>query len=574
MLERSLAIATVVLIVFLGEEAMRADESAKQMANGAVPAAPAFLALKIEGGFDNAQLHGVRVEDADRASPRVIIAGNLDVEGLPEKGRDVNRFLHWNFRLVNCKGRTVRFELYQSKANLWPSMTMVPTIRYADGQVELVRGITSKNYGPALDAQGQPIRNMQKLGVFFSHRFRDEPATVSYCLPFTNDDIAALAADFKSNKSVTVNTLGQTPLFKLPLYQFVVTDPSVPDRDKKGVWLYAGEDPWEFPGVYALAGFTRFVASDDPLAQEFRRKFVLSAIPHVNPDALHRGDTNFYLDATGRSIINTGLSWKRTDIVANEMIKAAMHKWKDDGRSVDFMTSMHSSCFWTAVMRIDWAYDQAVARKFIDEVYAKKYIPWAAGKAMGTPAEVQTDSLGGHVASKLWPDRTIHFGQHLEQIVLPKWELLGLKEAKWPEELPTDYLRCQKDDLYTQGELFARAVAEFYGVTVPSEKVPPFLMCGDVDQYTGKPGEPRAFSVLYRDLEGREPRFVKLSVGGKTVEMKRAAGQTAVKGFLYEGAVPLSAGDNSYSFEASNGIQAIRYPRTGSFLGPYVVEQP
>ena len=30
----------------------------------------------------------------------------------------------------------------------------------------------------------------------------------------------------------------------------------------------------------------------------------------------------------------------------------------------------------------------------------------------------------------------------------------------------------------------------------------------------------------------------------------------------------------SCSFETSNGIQTIRYPRTGAFLAPYVVEQP
>lgn len=535
------------------------------LAAAAEPTATPYPELKIEGGFDNAQLHGLRVEEATAASPRVVIGGTLDVEGMPEKARDVNRFIHWHFRLTGCQGRTVRFELYYSKAGLWPMKTLVPVVRYADGRVELVRGVEARSFGPAVG------RNMEKVGVTWSHRFRQEPATISYSMPFGNDDLARLVADLKGNQTVAVHELGKTPLFQLPLYQIVVTDAGVPDKDKRGVWLFGGEDPWEFPGIAALAGFVRFAASDDPLAVEFRKRFVLSAIPLVNPDAVRRGDTNFYLDAAGRDIINTGLSWKRTDIAAHELIKAALRKWKDDGRAVDLMASMHSSCFWNAVMRIDWAYDQAVAQRFIDQVYAKKYIPWAAGKGMGTPADL-SGTLGASLGATLWPDRLMFFGMHLEQIVMPKWELLGTAKAKWPDDLPKDYLRCQKDDLATQGELFARAVAEFYGLTVPAEKVPPLLMCGDVDAYAGKLGEPRTYSVLYRDLEGREATFVRLTVGGKTVEMKRVAGQTPVKGLLYEAAVPLAADDNSFWFETSNGVRTVRYPRSGSLLGPYGAE--
>ena len=538
---------------------------AVSVAGGELPTPSAYPELKIEGGFDNAQLHGLRVDEPKAAVPRVVIGGTLDVEGMPEKARDGNRFIHWNFRLTGCKDRTVRFDLYYAKAYLWPMKMLVPVVTYADGSVELVRGVETRSFGPAAG------RNMEKVGATWSHRFRQEPATISFSMPFTNDDVARLVSSLKGNQAVVVRELGRTPVFQLPLYQIVVTDPSVPDKDKKGVWLHGGEDPWEFPGIAALAGFVQFVAGDDPLAVEFRKRFVLSAIPLVNPDAVHRGDTNFYLDAGGRDIINTSLSWKRTDIAAHELIKAALRKWKDDGRAVDLMATMHSSCFWSAVIRTNWAYDQTVAQRFIDQVYAKKYIPWAAGKGMAAPADM-SGMLGASLGATLWPDRLLFFGLHLEQIVMPKRELLGMAKAAGPDDLPKDYLRCQKEDLAAQGELFARAVAEFYGLTVPPEQVPPYLVAGDVDQYTGKAGELRTYSVLYRDLEGRKPKFVRLIVGGKTVDMKCVAGQTPVKGYLYEAAIPLAAGDNSYSFETSNGIQTVRYPRTGTLLGPYVAE--
>ena len=567
-------VVAVLVAVWLSPAAMGQDKPAggsegqpAALAGETVPAGAAKLPeLKVEGGFDNAQLHGLRVEDASSESPRVVIAGTQTVEGLPEKGRDPNRFLHWNFRLTGCKGRTVRFELYYARANPWPMRTIVPTVRYdAPGErVELVRGVEVKSYGPA---QG---RFMEKVGVTWSHRFRDEPAYVSYCLPFSNDTLADFVAEMKPSKFAAVNELGKTPLFQLPLHQIVVTDSSVPDKEKRGVWLYGGEDPWEFPGVYACAGFVKFAAGADPLAVEFRKRFVLSAIPLVNPDAVHRGDTNFYMDPNGRDIINTGLSWGRTDIAANELIKAAMRKWKDDGRAVDIMTTMHSSCFWAAVLRIDWAYDQAVAQKFIDEVYAQKYIPWAAGQAMGTPADM-SGTLGAQVAAKLWPDRLLFFGQHLEQIIMSQRVLLGLEKPKLPDDLPTDYLRCQKEDLLTQGELFARAVAEFHGLKVEPEQIPPFLMCGDVGRYWGKAGEDCTYTVLYRDLEGRAPKFVRLHVGGKTIEMKREAGEKPVNGVLFKAAVPLAEGNNEFSFETSNGIMEVRYPKSGALLGPYVI---
>ena len=528
--------------------------------------ARALPAVKIEGGYDNAQIAGIRVEEASAESPRVVIGGTIAVEGVPEKTRDHNRFIHWNFRLSGCKGRTVRFELYLDKANSWTMRTVVPVVRYADGTVELIRGIEVKSYGPA---EG---RNMEKVAGFFSHRFRSEPAQVSYCLPFTNETAGELAAELKANKTAAVIGLGKTPLFNLPVWQFVVTDPNVPDKDKKGVWLYSCEDPWEFPGTYALAGFVRFAAGDDPLAAEFRKRFVLSAIPLVNPDAVHRGDTNFYLDPGGRNIINTGLSWKRTDIAPHELIKAAMRKWKADGRSLDLMTSMHSSCFWSAVLRIDWAHDSNVARRFIDEVYAKKYIPWAAGKGMASAPDM-SGTLGASLGAELWPDRLLYFGQHLEEIVMPRAELLGTAKVRLPEELQQDILPCQPpEDLLAQGELFARAVCEFYGVKVPAEKVPPFLMCGLVDRYWAAGGTPLAYTVLYRDTEGRAAKFVRLQIGGKTIEMKAAAGADPVKGVLYTATEKLVEGDNGYSFTASNGAMEIRYPKKGAFPGAYAVK--
>jgi hypothetical protein len=525
--------------------------------------------LKVEGGFDNAQVAGVRVEDAASESPRVIIAGTQAVEGMPQKARDVNRLIHWNIKLTGLGGRLIRFELYLDKASPYAMRTLVPTVYYGSpgeaGGIELVRAVEYKSYGPSASAK------LEKSGVFFTHRFRQDTACISYSLPFNNDSIAALAKDLKANKFVTVHELGKTPIFQLPLNQFVVNDPCVPDKDKKGVWLYAGEDPWEFPGMWGLDGFLRFACSEDPLAAEFRRKFILSAIPHVNPDALHRGDTNFYMDEKGRDIINTGLSWKRTDIAANEMIKAAMRKWKEDGRSLDFMTTMHSSCFWAAVLRTDWAYDANAAKVFKDGVYSAKYIPWAAGQGMGTPADM-SGTLGASLGAELWPDRLLFFAQHLEQIVMPKSKLLGMKLPQWPEGLPQEFLRCQQPDLLTQGELFARAVCEFYGVKVPAEKVPPFLMCGDVDRYGAAAGQPIHYTVLYRDVEGRAAKFVRMTVAGKTVEMTPIAGADPVKGILYDAAEKLAAGDNGFSFAASNGAIEIRYPKAGAFLGPRAEE--
>jgi hypothetical protein len=550
-------------VVTLLSAAARADEPAQ-------PGVAPWPEIKVEGDFDNAQVTGVRVEGGATAEPRVILGGTTAVEGLPEKPRDVNRLLHFHLRLTHCRGRTVRFEVYLNKAATGPLHTTVPVVRYADGRIELARVTEVKSYGPALDKAGQPIKGLERVAYIFTHRFRDEPARVSYSMPLTNETLADLATELKGNRFVTINELGRTPLFDLPLRQFVVTDPTVPDKDKKGVWLYAGEDPWEMPGSYGCAGFLRFVAGDDPLAREFRRRFVVSVIPHVNPDALRRGDTNFYLDAAGVGLINTALSWKRTDIVVHERIKAALRTWKVDGRSLDFSATVHSSCFWTAVIRIDWAADHALAQKFIDEVYAKKYVPWAAGRKMGTPADM-SGSLMGSLGAELYGDRLVHYGLHLEQIIFPVSDLLGTPA---PKDLARDVLRCQQADLYTQGELLARAVAEFYGVKTDPKNVPPMLLCGDVSSYWGRPGETRTYTVLYRDTEGREPQYVRLNLGGKPVEMKREAGRDAVKGLLYQVTASLAAGTNDFFFETSNGAVALRYPPTGAFAGPYAVDAP
>ncbi len=513
-----------------------------------------FPAVTLAGGYDNAQINGIRVEDATAASPRVIIAGTVPVGGVPEKTRDRHRFIHWNFRLSNCADRTVRFELYIDSGNPQIFAQIVPVVRYPDGTVELMRGIELKSYG---QAKG---KWMETLGAFFSHRFRADLAQISYCLPFTNDMAADLASQLKADKNTTVIDLGKTPLFNLPTWQFIVTDPAVPDKDKRGIWLHSCEDPWEFPGTFNLVGFVRFATGNDPLAVEFRKRFVLSVIPFVNPDAVHRGDTNFYLDPNGRDIINGALSWKRVDIVPHELIKGAMRKWKSDGRSLDFMTSMHSAVCAQANMRIDWAYDAKIAQRFKEEIFEKKYIPWAASTGVARGADMSA-TLGASLAAQLWPDRLIFAMQHLENLVWYYDKEVGIRRCQQPE------------DNFIQGELEARSLCEFYDVKVPLNQIPPFLMCGLVDQYWAAASTPMNYTVLYRDTEGRAAQFVRLHIGNKTIEMKAISGTDPVKGIVYSATEPLAEGKNDYSFTTSNGAIEIHYPRNGTFVGAYTVKR-
>ena len=106
-----------------------------------------------------------------------------------------------------------------------------------------------------------------------------------------------------------------------------------------------------------------------------------------------------------------------------------------------------------------------------------------------------------------------------------------------------------------------------------SKNRPPFLSLGSVSPSTGTIRDTFTYEVTYSDPEGDIPSYVRVYVDGTSYAMNYVSG-TYTAGALYRYSTTLPAGSHTYYFEASDGLDTVRLPPTGTYSGPSVGLQP
>jgi len=78
------------------------------------------------------------------------------------------------------------------------------------------------------------------------------------------------------------------------------------------------------------------------------------------------------------------------------------------------------------------------------------------------------------------------------------------------------------------------------------------------------------FSVYYKDGYARAPKYVRVCIGKKKVDMKLIEGQKGdyIKGLKYTCTVQVSKGNNDFYIEASNGTSKRRIRKHIYSTGP------
>jgi hypothetical protein len=179
-------------------------------------------------------------------------------------------------------------------------------------------------------------------------RFRPASNTVwiAHVPPYTHSDLLRLLDEVGRSPHARVEVIGKTAQNR-NLHLVTVTDSSVPDAGKKTVWLMARQHGWETGTSFALEGALRFITSDDPAAQAWRRKTVFKFSPMANPDACANGWVRF--NANG---FDPNRHWDEVDLRDKESlrqmpeiwyVKKAVHAWLDAGRSIDVMVNLHNT---------------------------------------------------------------------------------------------------------------------------------------------------------------------------------------------------------------------------------------
>ena len=439
-----------------------------------------------------------------------------------------DRELWFNFKITGCKGREVTF---LEATNAQPGFRVV---RYKE---------PTEPFATPYELTETHVKGVWK------HKFREDTAYGSFAYPAPNAMVDHYIAQIKDNPYVEVRSLGQSTFFGLDMPLLLITDKSVPDKDKKVVYLTSREDSYEADGTLAILGAIKYLLSDDPMAQEIRKKCLYVVVPIFSRDGAKIGATNWPLKNDNSKFTYFPLIWKDNEegIKEIELLKSFFEAWKKDGKVINAFHSLHCAPYWQCGL-----YFRPNPNDPESKPRLQAYLDSVRNRCL-RHYTILTNPPGEKYMFRWLQERfpaIVGGNAHVDSIVPA--------EGRRPVE-----------DLYEDGELFVRADAEYFGVPIPKE-TPPFLFAGGASLICGKPGDPVTYHVFYRDILGRDATEVRLVVGAHAYAMKKVASETNKDGDEYQCIVPLGPAANDYYMEASNGVRKRRIPENYRQLGPYI----
>jgi len=122
-----------------------------------------------------------------------------------------------------------------------------------------------------------------------SKRFEKDTVYIAYYIPY---DFSYLQCRMKqwctAGNIVKLDTIGWS-YQKRPLQLMTITNPSVPDSQKRRIYIHGRVHPSETPASWHLDGMIDAILANTPQAKEYRRQMVFYILPIANPDGVAEG---------------------------------------------------------------------------------------------------------------------------------------------------------------------------------------------------------------------------------------------------------------------------------------------
>lgn len=175
----------------------------------------------------------------------------------------------------------------------------------------------------------------------FSHEFTTDTVRLAFHDPYTVTRVESKIAGWKQSHYCTAEIIGES-VEKRPLTHLTITDVSIPNEGKVGVWVIARQHAAEVTGSYVMEGMVDYLLSDDPGAKLLRTKTVFNVIPMVNPDGVYAG--NYRQNVNG---INLNRVWNGTASFTKSpevaYVQKAIKEWVDGGNNYTYFFDLHST---------------------------------------------------------------------------------------------------------------------------------------------------------------------------------------------------------------------------------------
>ncbi len=130
---------------------------------------------------------------------------------------------------------------------------------------------------------------------YFEKTFIEDTVYVAYYTPYNFSFLQERLSEWGESEFVKLDTLGFTE-HNFPVQEIILTDPSVPDENKKRVWIHARTHPGETPSSWHFDGIVQELLKDDDAIDYYRKNIIFYLYPFNNPEGVFygRSRTNYY----------------------------------------------------------------------------------------------------------------------------------------------------------------------------------------------------------------------------------------------------------------------------------------
>jgi hypothetical protein len=163
---------------------------------------------------------------------------------------------------------------------------------------------------------------------------------IAHVPPYTNQNLAQLLAEIKGSPNLKESVVGKSVKGR-DIVLLTISDVTVPDREKKVIWLMFRQHSWEAGSSWAAEGAIRFLLSSDPGARRILLGAIVKIYPMCDPDGVARGGVRF--NAYGYDL---NRNWDTIDPKKMPEITAergTILRWIDSGHPLNLFLTLHNT---------------------------------------------------------------------------------------------------------------------------------------------------------------------------------------------------------------------------------------
>jgi hypothetical protein len=413
-----------------------------------------YAQITFDADFESGNLKSVTTSD----SITYYVETNSDIGG---------RWFY--FRINGVKNKNIRVELITSPADFTRAMYSFDDRSYTR---------FTENESPG-------------VGIF-QKQFEQDTVYVAYYTPYTYQMMQNNLNDWKKNDFVSLDTLGYSPnLF--PMQEMIITDPSVPDSEKRSIWIHARTHPGETPTSWHFEGIVNELLSGNEVINHYLTKLKFHMIPFVNPDGVFYGNSR-----TNANYIDLEREWDKPDNETSmevRILKARMKELNDE-KPVSVFLNLHSQASSYCTFWIH--YENGTSAEFFKEEMKFSYLN-VSDNPYFTPNDFSFSTLKDY-----FPEGWL-------------WNNYGKEVMALTYETPYDYYHNNSDsawvtnmNLIALGRRTVYAIAEYLEISHPHH----YILDNKVARFAGEAHSTYTTTNEYygEDFDVLEPNKVSYAV--------------------------------------------------------------